>query len=147
MRGRDGLIVKVSNNCYVPFLRWVNLLAVTNIITRGMPVFNAMTITTMVNTWRLETNSFHLPCGEMTLTLEDVAMVLGLPIRGQPIIDHCDSSGWRDKVADFLGREPPMKVLGVKGRETGVCVTWLHEEFHECPPDVDDATMSRYTRV
>jgi hypothetical protein len=45
-----------------------------------MSVFNARTITVMVDQWRPETHSFHLPCGKMTVTLEDVAMILGLPI-------------------------------------------------------------------
>ena len=67
---------------YVPFLERANLLAVANIVCRGMPVFNATTITTMVDRWRPKTHSFRLPCGEMTVTLEDVAMIQGLPIRG-----------------------------------------------------------------
>jgi hypothetical protein len=58
----------------VPLLRQVNLLAVANIVHRGMLVFNATTITTMVDRWRPETHSFHLPCGEMTVTLENVTM-------------------------------------------------------------------------
>ena len=32
--------------------------------------------------WRPEMHMFHFPCGEMTVTLQDVAMVIGLPIRG-----------------------------------------------------------------
>jgi hypothetical protein len=49
-------------------------LAVANIVHHGMLVFNATAITTMVDRWRPETHSFHLPCGEMTVTLENVAM-------------------------------------------------------------------------
>jgi hypothetical protein len=60
------------------------------------------------------THTFHLPCGEMMVTLEDVAMILGLPIRGWPITDRVESSTWRERVIGFLGREPPAKVPGVK---------------------------------
>jgi hypothetical protein len=112
-----------------------------------MPVFNAATNTAMADRWKLETHSFHLPCGEMKVALENMAMILGLLIRGQPIIDRCDSSGWHDRVAAFLGRELPTMVLGVEGHEVGVCVTWLHEEFTHCPLDADEATMSRYARA
>jgi hypothetical protein len=63
---------------YMPLLCQANQLAVTNIVRRGMPVFNATTITTIVDRWRLDTHSFHLPCDKMTVTLEDVAMILGL---------------------------------------------------------------------
>ncbi|KAL8092823.1 hypothetical protein AgCh_034899 [Apium graveolens] len=39
-------------------------------------------ITALVERWRPETNSFHFTFGEMTITLEDVYMILGLPITG-----------------------------------------------------------------
>ena len=39
-------------------------------------------ITDLVERWRLETNSFHLPSGEATVTLEDVVYIYGLPIDG-----------------------------------------------------------------
>jgi hypothetical protein len=56
-------------------------LAITNIVHCGMPVFNATAITAMVDRWRPETHSFHLTCGEMIVTLEDVAMILGFLIK------------------------------------------------------------------
>ncbi|MFQ6641117.1 hypothetical protein Gotur_016422 [Gossypium turneri] len=31
------------------------------------------------------THTFHFPCGECTVTLEDVALQLGLPIDGSPV--------------------------------------------------------------
>ena len=37
--------------------------------------------------WRPETHSFHLPCGEMTVTLQDSQKILGLSVRGHPVID------------------------------------------------------------
>jgi hypothetical protein len=58
----------VFNQRYVPLLRQANLLAIAEIIRRGMPVFNATAITVMVDRWRSETNSYHLPCDEMTVT-------------------------------------------------------------------------------
>jgi hypothetical protein len=114
---------------YVPLLHQVNLLAVANIICHGMLVFNATTIMAMVDRWRPETHSFHLPCSEMTVTLEDVAMILRLPISGLPITGHVDSAMWRERVAAVVGCELPVKVPGMKGRETEVRVRWLHEEF------------------
>ncbi|GAU24004.1 hypothetical protein TSUD_328060 [Trifolium subterraneum] len=32
--------------------------------------------------WHLETSSFHMPFGEMTITLDDVACLLHIPVRG-----------------------------------------------------------------
>jgi Plant mobile domain len=36
----------------------------------------------LVKRWRLEMSIFHLPVGELTVTLEDVCCLWGLPIRG-----------------------------------------------------------------
>jgi hypothetical protein len=139
--------VIVFDERYVPLLRQANLLAIAEIVHRGMPVFNAMTITVMVDKWRPETHSFHLPCGEMTVTLEDVAMILELPIRGCPVTGRVDSAGWRERVTVFVDQESPVRVTGVKGLEAEVCVLWLREEFRECPPDADEATMTMYARA
>ena len=37
-------------------------------------------MSTFVECWHKETNSFHLPVGEVTITLDDVASLLHLPI-------------------------------------------------------------------
>ncbi|MFQ6651982.1 hypothetical protein Gotur_024071 [Gossypium turneri] len=42
-------------------------------------------LSALVERWRPETHTFHLPCGECTVTLEDVALQLGLPIDGSPV--------------------------------------------------------------
>jgi hypothetical protein len=99
----DGLSMMPFDNRYLPYLCRANLLSITNIVRNGMPIFNTPAITVMVDRWRLETQSFHLLCGEMTMTLEDVAMILGLPIRGQLVIGLCDPIGWCQWVNDFLG--------------------------------------------
>jgi hypothetical protein len=137
----------VFDERYVPLLHQANLLAIVEIIHRGMPVFNATAITAMVDRWRPETHSFHLLCGEMMVTLEDVAMILGLPIKVHPITGRVDSAGWRERVAVFISWEPSVRVLGIKGREARVCVLWLYEEFHECPPAADEATVTMYARA
>jgi hypothetical protein len=51
------------------------------------------------------------------------------------------------RVTEFVGREPLAKVPGVKGREAGVRVMWLREEFRECPLDADEAIVTLYTRA
>ena len=40
-------------------------------------------ITALVERWRPETNSFHLPVGECTVTLEDVSCLWGLSVTGK----------------------------------------------------------------
>ncbi|XP_016196015.1 serine/threonine-protein phosphatase 7 long form homolog [Arachis ipaensis] len=40
---------------------------------------------TLIERWRPESHTFHLPCGEMTITLQNVAYQLGLRIDGDPV--------------------------------------------------------------
>ncbi|KAH1130210.1 hypothetical protein J1N35_001588 [Gossypium stocksii] len=42
-------------------------------------------LSALVEWWRLETHTFHFSCGECIVTLEDVALQLGLPIDGSPV--------------------------------------------------------------
>ncbi|MFQ6652443.1 hypothetical protein Gotur_024307 [Gossypium turneri] len=42
-------------------------------------------LSALVEQWRPETHTFHFTCGECMVTLEDVAMQLGLPIDGSPV--------------------------------------------------------------
>ncbi|KAK5843056.1 hypothetical protein PVK06_005486 [Gossypium arboreum] len=39
-------------------------------------------ISALVERWCTETHTFSMPCGEFTITLEDVAMQLGLRVVG-----------------------------------------------------------------
>jgi hypothetical protein len=95
------------DNRYIPYVRWAKLLPVTWLVGRGLSVFNAAAMTTLVDRWSPKTHSFHLLCGEMIVTLEDVAMILALPIRGQALTYHVDTAGWHERVTAFLGRPPP----------------------------------------
>lgn len=132
---------------YTPFLRRAQLLGVASIVARGMPTFNSAALTALVDRWRPETHTFHLPCGEMTVTLQDVAMLIALPIRGEPVTGRCESAGWRDRVAGFLGTDPPADPEGRRGRSAGVKLVWLRERFGICPVDADEDTVSFHARA
>lgn len=43
-------------------------------------------VTAFVERWHPETNTFHLPFGEMTITLDDVYCLTGLQVIGQPVV-------------------------------------------------------------
>lgn len=61
----------------------------------------------MVDRWRPEVHTFHLPCWDLTVTLQDVAMILGLHIDGDAVSRDMTSAGWQDWVEEFYGYRPP----------------------------------------
>ena len=66
--------------------------------------------------WRPETHTFHLPCGEMTLTMQDVKAILGLRLGGLPGIEIVDNDHWRELVAQFTGFLSPYDEASKKNK-------------------------------
>ncbi|XP_057505714.1 protein MAIN-LIKE 2-like [Actinidia eriantha] len=99
-------------------------------------------ISALVERWRRETNTFHLTVGEMTVTLEDVAYLLGLAIDGEPVIGvtytTCEAV-----CVKFLGKAPD------SGYTSGgmVKLSWLKETFSQCPEDAAIEDIERHTRA
>ena len=48
-------------------------------------------ISALVELRQPKTHMFHLPCGEMSITLQDVEVILGLPIDGKVLVGL---TGW-----------------------------------------------------
>ena len=61
-------------------LRESGLLTLGRLVEGGLVQLDRSLLTALVDRLRPETHTFHLPCGEMTPTLQDVAYLLGLPI-------------------------------------------------------------------
>ncbi|KAA3487678.1 serine/threonine-protein phosphatase 7 long form-like protein [Gossypium australe] len=60
-------------------------------------------INALVERWRLETRKFYLPCGECTITLEDVALQLGLLVDGPAVMGPVIIPSKEDLCEAFLG--------------------------------------------
>ena len=77
----------------------------------------------------------------MTITLQDVAVILGLRIHGLLITSTCDID-WSLLCYELLGVTPP--TYEIKG--SVISTRWLCHQFSHPPVDSDDATLERYAR-
>ena len=63
-------------------------------------------ITAFVEQWHPETYSFHLPHGEMTITLQDVEVIMGMPIKGEAMVRFTKRT-WKTICDEILGIQIP----------------------------------------
>jgi len=105
--------------------------------------------------WRPETHTFHLPVGEMTVTLGDVSALWGLRIDGDPIGGISDHPELQRMIPELLGCDPKTlqkKYKKKKGEEeefrySGYCISLkaLRNHFYgrQLEIDTDDIEAVR----
>ncbi|KAK1696530.1 hypothetical protein QYE76_013227 [Lolium multiflorum] len=109
---------------------------------------NAAALTALVDRWRPETHTFHLRAEEMTLTLQDVFMILGLPIQGEPLCMNTASDGWRGQMGDLIGMAPPEPEDPKERTPAGAPFAWIRTNFGELLPEgANEDSIKTYTRV
>ncbi|KAI5005038.1 hypothetical protein ZWY2020_032281 [Hordeum vulgare] len=126
---------------YERYLRPAGLMGLANICRAGLPSIDRALVSALVDRWRPETHTFHMPCGEITITLQDVAMILGLPISGHAVIVNKTES-YIELYQRYLGKAPPSD----KSRP-GLRVAWVRAEFNKCPEDADEETVKQHARA
>ena len=76
-------------------------------------------ISALVERWRPETHTFHLPPGECTITLQDIAIQTGLRINGMPVTGNTFAS-WQPILQQLLGVTPTAERFSWPAIENGV---------------------------
>ena len=142
---RDGLRY---DERYTPYIERLGLLPFIQLVSRSTPNLNAAALTALVDRWRPETHTFHLRTGEMTPTLMDVSMILGLPIEGRPLCMSTDSDGWRAQMEALIGRAPEeVEDKSTDRVPAGATYTWIVEHFKTCPVGAEQGVVETYARV
>nr|XP_023881767.1 serine/threonine-protein phosphatase 7 long form homolog [Quercus suber] len=97
-------------------------------------------ITALVERWRPETHTFHPPCGETTITLQDVEVIFGIPIDGEAIVGSTDLT-WIAECQSMLGIPPNGNVL--KGQR--ILINKLLEKIDQgLPNDAAEVVVHQY---
>ena len=132
---------------YEPYFERLGLLPFVLQFKRHAPSINHGAITALIDRWRPETHSFHLSCGEMTVTLEDMAMISGLPINGEALTGTTVIANWRDRVGHLTCVFPVPPEEGERDSEK-VLHQWLRDERGVvCPPDANEVVVQQYARA
>lgn len=103
-------------------------------------------VTTLVERWRIETRTFHFPVGESTVTLQDVAILFGLPVDGHAVTGKDPGNKLDDLIAlcvELLGAAPTAEdFIG-----SSLKLKWISEHFRHLPHDASDETVHHYARA
>ncbi|KAH1031170.1 hypothetical protein J1N35_043344 [Gossypium stocksii] len=84
---------------------------------------------------------FHLPCGECTITLEDVQLQLGLLVDGNAVTGSTQSANWRTVCYELLGAISD----NINGGR--IEMGWLRDTFLESRNDSTEIERIRYVRA
>ncbi|KAE8774754.1 Alpha-L-arabinofuranosidase 1 [Hordeum vulgare] len=87
---------------YEPYITRLGLLPFVLQFKRNPPPVNHSALTALTDRWRPETHSFHLPFVEMTMNLEDMAMISDLPLNSDAVTGHLDQASMRTRESSSL---------------------------------------------
>ena len=142
-RGRNDEFQKrrliVVDDRVVDIVKRVGLEGLYGTLCRGI---DHNLIMAFIEQWRPETHTFHLPHGETTITLQDVEVILGIPIDGEAIVGTIDFT-WADECWSMLGINPTGTVL--KGQR--ILIKKLLEKIDQrLPNDAAEVVVHQYAR-
>jgi len=85
---------------------------------------NGALVNAFIERWRPETHTFHLKCGETTITLHDVFLLLGISVYGRPLTGNTNI-GWFELCHELLSVMPDDDAVD----ENSLLLSWLTSQF------------------
>lgn len=110
------------------FLQTSKLLPLKDI---GFPTIIGGLVNAFIERWHSDTSSFHLPIGEMTITLDDVSALLHIPVTGN-FYDFPEYTKYQGEalLIHLLGADPQDAHDQTKGPGLSVTLKWLRETVY-----------------
>ncbi|XP_019442244.1 PREDICTED: serine/threonine-protein phosphatase 7 long form homolog [Lupinus angustifolius] len=112
------------------------------LLTIGAVEINNHLLLTLIERWRPETHTFRFPCGEATMTLEDVAYQLDIPI-DREVVTGVTSTDWEALCIRLLGVVP----VGNELMGQRVKLTWLERTCRDLPDNANDIIIEQHARA
>ncbi|KAJ7968770.1 Serine/threonine-protein phosphatase 7 long form-like [Quillaja saponaria] len=141
-RRREAVITRGRCEIHPRIAEYVSQAGFYGVMKLGFIQLDWHLVTALVERWRPETHTFHLPHGEVTITLQDVSILLGLAVDGEVVSGVVGGNIYTD-CERLLGVVPPDRAI--KGSTLNL--QWLVTTFSDLPVDADDITVQRYARA
>jgi len=108
-------------------------------------------LSSLIERWRPETHTFHMPVGEMTVTLQDVSCLWGLPITGDPVtgVEYTDCNQLMSELLglDNLNKRRKHKSGEHRPSSSAISLPTLRDRFQGLAEDATPAQVDQYCRA